>query len=585
MHRERNRGCILLVGCSATKRAAERPLPAIQLYDGVNFRVLRAFLNRYGWPPGLLVKILSAKYGVIDATTLIEPYDQRMTRARAMELRPAVTAELRALPAPAQVFVNLGSEYRLALPDLKQLWPTARRQTAAGGIGRKMQAMKRWLARLPNRTAALRGRPETCRSYLYFFPDWDDFVWEPFAADASAADDAQLEFPRARRYAHELFQNETPYDGVLLSLAQLYSGKGLLSRIHGACSEQVNVRRQMRLPRRLLLFGDCGAFSYVADSRPPFSATEAAARYEQCGVDVGASVDHIPIEEVMEPDAEGRIVRRRLSDSTRRHRMQLTTENAAKFLRVCRRKGYSFVPMGVIQGIGTRSYVRSVHEYIDMGYDHIALGGLVPRSDAAILGIVAAVRRAIQDRTRGRERNIWLHLFGILRPKLQSSFRDLGVSSFDSASYFRKAWLRSDQNYLSADGSRWYGTIRVPISASKAMQAAAEQHGLTSTELVKRETACLSAIREFDGERSSVRRLLNRIDRYGPLLERKGEDNHFAEKHQLLLKDRPWEACRCPMCRSAGIEVVVFRGAERNKRRGLHNTWAFFRQLRQSRLT
>lgn len=237
--------------------------------------------------------------------------------------------------------------------------------------------------------------------------------------------------------------------------------------------------------------------------------------------------------------------------------------------------------MGVIQGISRDSYVRALHEYLDLGYEYIALGGLVPRSDAEILEIVAAVRRAIQSRTRGRERNVWLHLFGILRPKLQSAFRDLGVSSFDSASYFRKAWLRSDQNYLAPDDTRWYGTLRIPLSNSIPMQAAANKHGLTQTEIARREARCLAALSNFEGSELSQHELLESIDEYGALFERKSEDNHFAEKHRLLLNDRPWEKCLCPMCRSAGIDVVVFRGAGRNKRRGLHNTWVFYQQLRK----
>lgn len=115
------------------------------------------------------------------------------------------------------------------------------------------------------------------------------------------------------------------------------------------------------------------------------------------------------------------------------------------------------------------------------------------------------------------------------------------------------------------------------------MQAAARAQGLTAADLAQREARCLAAIREFDGSPSSKRRLLSRIDHYGPLLQRKGEDNHFVEKHRSLLRDRPWDACPCPICRNAGIEMVIFRGACRNKRRGLHNTWAFFRQLRRWR--
>src|SRR5438874_2572283 len=85
----RSAGHLLILGCSDRKRAAKSKLPALDLYDGVNFRVLRAFLNQQGWPPGLCIKILSAKYGLIDATALIETYDQRLDEASAGQLNRA----------------------------------------------------------------------------------------------------------------------------------------------------------------------------------------------------------------------------------------------------------------------------------------------------------------------------------------------------------------------------------------------------------------------------------------------------------------------------------------------------------------
>ena len=572
-------GAVLLLGCSSTKRYSRHPLPAIQLYDGVNFRVLRSFLNRYGWPPGLQIKILSAKHGLIDGTSLINEYDQGMTREQAEFLRPRVISSLRRISSPKELFVNLGRDYQYAIPSISDLWPTTRVKFAGGGIGSKMKAMKHWLLRLPRGTVQLAGRSNSRRSYMYFFPDWDDYVLEPFVGEHSI-NLIGNNLSQVRRYAHEIYGDETPYDGVLISLAQLYSGKGILSR---TSKGPVNIRSTLRLPDSLPLFGDCGAFSYVANPGPPFSPAEAAAHYDRLGFDVGASVDHVPIERITYIDSKGRRIRRDYSESTRRRRAKLTRDNADDFLHICRKNRYTFVPMGVIQGLGVASYVRAVHQYIEMGYKHIALGGLVPRSDSEVLEILVGARQAIQDRTRGMSSNVWLHIFGLLRPKLQASFRDLGVSSFDSASYFRKAWLRSDQNYLAPNGKRWYGSIRVPLSKSGSMQAAARQLSITSEELAKREILCLKALQDFDGSSTSRGELLERIDDYGPLLQRKGEENHFSEKHQELLDDRPWERCPCPVCQEAGINVVVFRGTSRNKRRGFHNTWAFFREVRRWR--
>lgn len=83
-------GHLLLLGCSATKRDEKGEWPALERYDGVNYRVIRKFLSENGWPAGLEIKILSAKYGLIDATIRIENYDERMTKQRSEELRARV---------------------------------------------------------------------------------------------------------------------------------------------------------------------------------------------------------------------------------------------------------------------------------------------------------------------------------------------------------------------------------------------------------------------------------------------------------------------------------------------------------------
>ena len=567
---------MLLLGCSDRKRVIKGKLPALDLYDGVNFRVLRAFLHERGWPPGLCIKILSAKYGLIDATDLIETYDQRLDEATARKMNRKVVKSLVHFGKPKSVFVNLGKDYLPAIDRIDRLFQKERIVHAEGGIGLKMAQMKDWLNDLPSTTATLPGK-RSSPSYLYFFPDWDDYVTEPFVHETAVVNPT---LRTTKKYAHEVFgAADTPYDGMLVSLAQIYTGKGTLSRLDEKTAERTDLRKAMKLPKRLLLFGDCGAFSYAFNDKPPFSAEEAARLYHRFGFDVGASVDHIPLPEIFAENDYGELVKRDLTEKERRGRMRLTAQNAEAFLAACRKHRYKFLPVGVIQGLDTKSYVRNVHNYIDIGYQHIALGGLVPKPDSEILEICCAVRDAIQTRTRTEQENVWLHLFGILRPKIQSTFRLLGVSSFDSASYLRKAWLRSDQNYLAGDGSRWYSTIRVPISSSKRLREAAEEKKISEEDLREMETRCLVALNNFDGSEETHKEVVESVNDYGPLLERRGEDNHFFEKHNAVLTARPWEKCRCTVCRDLGIDVVVFRGAGRNKRRGFHNTWVFYHKI------
>lgn len=572
-------GHLLLLGCSGRKRLIKGKIPALELYDGVNFRVLRNFLNRHGWPPGLCIKILSAKYGLIDATGLIEYYDQRLDEVTARKANAEVLKSLARSGKPASVFVNLGKDYLPAIEGIERLFEKKRIVQAEGGIGLKMAQMKRWLNSFPSKTATLPG-VESARSYFYFFPDWDDYVIAPFIHET--ASDPVLE--TTKQYAHEVFgADATPYDGMLVSLAQIYTGKGALSRLDADTAKRSDLRKAMKIPKRLLLLGDCGAFSYASEDKPPFTPEEAARLYHRFGFDVGASVDHIPLPEIVIENDKGEAVRRILTKEERRRRTQLTANNAEAFLAACKRHRYKFVPIGVIQGLDTKSYVRYVHKYIDMGYQHIALGGLVPKADSEILEICSAVREAIQTRTRTEKENVWLHLFGILRPMIQPTFRLLGISSFDSASYLRKAWLRSDQNYLAPDGSRWYSAIRVPLSSSKRMIEAAKQKNISDEELREMETRCLIALKNFDGTHKAKQEVVKSVNNYGPLLERRGEDNHFFEKHNQILKDRPWEKCRCAVCRDLGIDIAVFRGTGRNKRRGFHNTWVLYHKLLRER--
>jgi len=93
------------------------------------------------------------------------------------------------------------------------------------------------------------------------------------------------------------------------------------------------------------------------------------------------------------------------------------------------------------------------------------------------------------------------------------------------------------------------------------------------------ENRCLIALNKFDGTAAAHQEVVESVNDYGPLLERRGEDNHFFEKHNEVLKDRPWEKCGCPVCRDLGIDVVVFRGTARNKRRGFHNTWVLYHNI------
>jgi len=325
-----------------------------------------------------------------------------------------------------------------------------------------------------------------------------------------------------------------------------------------------SVRDHFGLSSDQWAFGDCGAFSYASEHNPTISVEQAVAVYELYDFDLGASVDHIPLARVV--DADGR--RRKLSDQVRKRRVKLTRDNAEEFIRVWKARACRFTPVGIIQGIEATEYACQVHAYREMGYNHIALGALVPRSDEDIRQIVLEVSRALKN---CREKP-WVHLLGIFRPRLQETFRHCGIDSFDSATYFRKAWLRSDQNYLGCDG-QWYAALRVPPTSDSRVLQRLKQSGKREATIKRMENEALSALRKYDAGRLNLNSCLSALLSYDRLLGR-GEfsSNSLRDHYRRTLENRPWRNCKCQICREIGIDVAIFRGYNRNKRRGAHNT-------------
>jgi hypothetical protein len=55
--------------------------------------------------------------------------------------------------------------------------------------------------------------------------------------------------------------------------------------------------------------------------------------------------------------------------------------------------------------------------------------------------------------------------------------------------------------------------------------------------------------------------------------------NTAVDECRRTLEDAPWKFCGCGICGQVGIEVSLFLGSERNKRRGFHNLAVFRNRL------
>jgi hypothetical protein len=88
-------------------------VPAIELYDGPAYRVLRRYLYKMpDTPPDVL--ILSAKWGLVSGERLLTNYDRSLTASRARELRPTVTTYLRKVLKSRrydEIFISMSDGY------------------------------------------------------------------------------------------------------------------------------------------------------------------------------------------------------------------------------------------------------------------------------------------------------------------------------------------------------------------------------------------------------------------------------------------------------------------------------------------
>jgi hypothetical protein len=92
----------------------------------------------------------------------------------------------------------------------------------------------------------------------------------------------------------------------------------------------------------------------------------------------------------------------------------------------------------------------------------------------------------------------------------------------------------------------------------------------------KLEVACFEGVLEYDQGHLELETLLERLREYEAVWHGKKDD---SARYRETLADKPWKKCSCAVCRKLGVHVVIFRGAERNRRRGFHNLHALREQL------
>ncbi|WP_084628446.1 tRNA-guanine transglycosylase DpdA [Amycolatopsis nigrescens] len=360
-------------------------------------------------------------------------------------------------------------------------------------------------------------------------------------------------------YAHEIMK-PLPYDGILVSKAIVdgsIKGAGKYAASQRARLYRMGVRKFFRLPGEISSLGDCGAFNYVEEEFPPYSINEVVDFYEECGFDSGVSIDHVIFGYV--PNADEKDV-----DEAWVKRRHISLNLAEKFLSALRDQGSSVEPVGAAQGWSPASYADSVARLQDMGYQRIALGGMVPLKTQDIVACLAAIKPRLKNATE-------LHLLGINRVDSMDEFARYGVTSFDSTSVFRQAFM-DDRNNYHTDATT-YTAIRVPqVDGNPALKRLILSGAVSQMAAVAAERDCLGLLRLFDAGTVGHEEVLEALAAYEKLVH--GADlkkKSYLLHYRRTLESAPWKTCPCALCKKHGVDIAIFRGTERNKRRGFHN--------------
>jgi len=427
------------------------------------------------------------------------------------------------------------------------------------------------------------------RELKYFIPDWDDLVDprydfenERYSNSTGPADRGSGGWEN-EVFAHQLY--DTPsYDGILVSREVLQKSNKKKEALEELADGNGGVHRYLRVPEDFSVMGDCGAFGYVNLDEPPYSVDDVLDYYTRHGFNYGISVDHLVFGA---DDQEGK-----------KYRYDLTLENAKEFYNKHQAQGRKWDPMAAVQGWDTDSYVRAARECVAIGYDYLAVGGLVKSTTVEITSVLEAIRDAVGD-------DIRIHALGVARFASLRDFLRIGITSVDSATYLRRAWTSRKDNFWTRD-QRVYSAIRIPgpkrslrTSARKKAEEIADKKGMSEEEkeeykrtrmkeavkdrldcAEEMEQECFELLRAYGSHASnapSVTELVDRIAQYQDYVGRDCLRQHYT----ATLQDRPWEQCNCAICERDGIEVVIFRGNNRNRRRGFHNTRVFYDLLGQ----
>ena len=374
-------------------------------------------------------------------------------------------------------------------------------------------------------------------------------------------------------YPHEVL-DEAPYDGMLISLSTLGISKASrYSQGQRFRMMREGIREFLRFPSKNFqgdaekypIMGDCGSFG-KDNKNTKHNLQEIIEYYEACGFSHGISPDQI-ISKINESwvnliKTPTKII----------NQAEYTSKKAEEFFIQSKKDKVSFEPIGVVQGWSLNSFSRYATKLVEIGYKYIAIGGLASQPTKEIYRVVSEVIIKIPSKIK-------VHILGFNRFNYLEKFHGLGVYSFDSTSPLIRAVTDDHDNYFCSNGKN-LSAIRVPLSHEQRIKKKIKSGQLSVEKVNNLSKRCFDLIRGYANKKENLNQVIDALVDYERLISpKKVKKNDYIR----TLESRAWEYCPCRVCQEIGVEVVIFSGLNRNKRRGFHNLYVYFEKLKEVR--
>jgi len=353
---------------------------------------------------------------------------------------------------------------------------------------------------------------------------------------------------------------------------------------------RVGARKFLRIDKpafkHLNIYGDCGAFNYSGLSEPPYVPSEILEFYDEGQFTHGCSVDHVIFQ--FYKNLKGDETPKDINEKNDvKNRFEITLSNAEIFLKESKSLKGKFEPIGVVQGWSPDSMAKAADSLIKMGYEYLALGGMVPLSADSIHLALDSVSKKIKKDTK-------IHLLGFGKIDRIKEFEKYNIFSIDTTSPLLRAFKDKKRN-LFMPGKKneltYYTAFRIPQSTeNRALMRLIKNNLFSYEEVHTKEKYALSSLRSFGDGNGQLEETLQSLIEYSKIHitdhENPNKDNSdkleiIYKDYKKLLQDKPWEKCDCQVCKKCGIQMAIFRGSNRNKRRGIHNLHVFNNQLKK----